>query len=89
MKKLVYKFNNSLDNYHTEAYSDDIDTLVLECYKAGYDIDRRDAQLAWEEHSENWAAGWLSLTFYDEIVDFIKESCDEVEIFDLDPENRE
>ena len=89
MKKLVYKNKNSPDNYHTENYSDDIDTIVLECYKAGYDIDRKDAQLAWEEHSENWAAGWLSLTFQEEIVDFIKESCNEVEVFDLHQGNHD
>ena len=29
--------------------------------RAGYDASEADIQWAWEEHSEDWAAGWLSL----------------------------
>lgn len=44
----------------------DIVRLVQVANDAGYELSRGDAQLAWEEYSDLHAAGWLSLTWYDD-----------------------
>jgi hypothetical protein len=89
MKKLVYKGHSRLDRWHKEAYSSDIDSIVLVAYKNGYDIDREDAQLVWEEHSEDYAAGWLMLEPEEDILFYLKKYCNEVEVFDLHQGNHD
>ena len=83
IKKLVYKGYSKLDSWHKEKYASDIDSIVLVAYKNGYYIDRDDAQMVWEEHSENMAAGWLMLEPEEDILYYLKQYCNEVNVFDL------
>ncbi len=47
-------------NHHFE-YTNDIDRIVKIFADKGYEISATDAVRAWEQFSENMAAGWMSL----------------------------
>jgi hypothetical protein len=57
LKKLKVK---EIYNHHFE-YTNDIDRIVKIFADKGYEISATDAVRAWEQFSENMAAGWMSL----------------------------
>lgn len=61
-----------------ERYPSDLDRIVRVVAEAGYEIDRQTAQWAWEEYSDHYAAGWLSLDSYSdyEILFALQVHCD-------------
>ena len=63
MKKLKVKEKY---NHHFE-YTNDIDRIVKIFADHGYEISREDAVRGWENYSESYAAGWMSLGSDDEV----------------------
>jgi hypothetical protein len=63
LKKLKVK---KTYNHHFE-YTNDIDRIVKIFADKGYEISATDAVRAWEQFSENMAAGWMSLGDDDEV----------------------
>ena len=55
-------------NHHFE-YQNDIDRIVKIFADKGYEISATDAVRAWEQFSENMAAGWMSLGDDDEVFE--------------------
>jgi hypothetical protein len=53
-------------NHHFE-YTNVIDRIVKIFADKGYEISATDAVRAWEQFSENMAAGWMSLGSDDEV----------------------
>ncbi len=55
-------------------YPDDIQRIILIANLNGYDIDIDTATWAWEQYSENYAAGWLCMDGYtnDDIFRILK-----------------
>jgi hypothetical protein len=53
-------------NHHFE-YTNDIDRIVKIFADRGYEISATDAVRAWEQFSENMAAGWMCLGDDDEV----------------------
>lgn len=48
-------------NEERESYPDDISRIVKVCRDTGYTVSRSMARRIWENHSDNYAAGWLIL----------------------------
>jgi len=55
-------------NHHFE-YKNDIDRIVKIFADRGYDISHSDAVRAWEQFSESYCAGWMSLGSDDEVFE--------------------
>jgi hypothetical protein len=55
-------------NHHFE-YQNDIDRIVKIFADKGYEISREDAVISWENYSESYAAGWMSLGSDDEVFE--------------------
>lgn len=64
MKKLKFKYPY---NHHFE-YTNDIDRIVKIFADRGYKISSEDAVRSWEEYSDSYAAGWLTLHETDEEI---------------------
>lgn len=57
-------------------WDEDVFRIVDICHQKGYQISLTDAQEAWEQHSDDLAAGWLSLGDNDdEIFNTVMEYC--------------
>lgn len=56
------KFNYSEDNF--ELYAKDIQKIVEEFSKRGFEITPEDACRAWEKYSESYCATWLAINHY-------------------------
>ena len=74
LKRLVF-FSRNKDNLH--EYTEDIKRIQSLAQEKGYLLSVTDAQKAWEEYSDMYAAGWLYLPEDDESVwrsvfDFLK-----------------
>jgi hypothetical protein len=55
-------------NHHFE-YTNDIDRIVKIFADRGYEISATDAVRAWEQFSNDMAAGWMSLGSDDEVFE--------------------
>jgi hypothetical protein len=75
MKKL--KFREPY-NHHFE-YTNDIDRIVKIFADRGYEITHSDAVHAWENFSESYAAGWMSLGEDEEVFQDVFSYFEEVE----------
>ncbi len=60
MKKLVFQ--------RLDPQAVDVARIVRIFHTRGFEVSAEDARLAWEEHSESMAAGWLFLSDNDDIV---------------------
>jgi hypothetical protein len=75
MKKLKVKEKY---NHHFE-YKNDIDRIVKIFADRGYDISHSDAVRAWEQFSESYCAGWMSLGSDSEVFEDAFSYFEEVE----------
>jgi hypothetical protein len=64
-------------NHHFE-YTNDIDRIVTIFADRGYEISATDAVKAWEQFSNDMAAGWMSLGSDDEVFEDAFYYFDEV-----------
>jgi hypothetical protein len=65
-------------NHHFE-YTNDIDRIVKIFADRGYEISASDAVKAWEQFSESYCAGWMSLGSDDEVFRDVVPYFQEVE----------
>jgi hypothetical protein len=78
MKTLKFKPVQEMGVEDTFRWSEDVGRIIGICYARGYIITQADAQAAWEQHSDDWAAGWLQLSEHDDAVfKTIMEYCEE------------
>lgn len=61
---------------------DDVQRIVKAFNDAGYEVTYRAAKTAWEQHSADSCAGWLSIDSYtdENLVDILLEGTDEDDV---------
>jgi hypothetical protein len=77
MKTLKFKPPEWLSDSH--RWGADVRRIIAICESRGYYISDADAHHAWEEHSDNYAAGWLVLGDDDEVFDAVMANCEVIE----------
>ena len=60
--------------HERESYPEDVDRIILDFQKHGYNISRSHAVLAWKRYSESLCAGWITVYDDDEIFEILR--CD-------------
>jgi hypothetical protein len=62
---MVKKLTN---NYNDCQYPSDVERIVKVALAHGIELSPKEAEAAWDEHSDNYAAGWLYLPEDDESI---------------------
>lgn len=74
MKRLKFVKPEQLSTAY--RWEEDVFRIVDVCYKKGYEITTYDAQAAWEEYSDDFAACWLTLSNKDDdVFDIVMQYC--------------
>lgn len=78
MKTLKFKPVQDMNDDGTFRWAEDVGRIIGVCYSKGYMISQYDAQAAWEQHSDDYAASWLILpTDNEQLFNIIIEQCKE------------